>query len=119
MTERRFAPLIGPWTGETNITSEGALYAVFHVSGLPSDLPDVSRIMGAHASLNYNAMQLADPSVEWYHHFTRVEQQGMTPLPRCPGWYARRFDAAYTECLGGTLSTDCGFFGCSYSPARY
>lgn len=103
MTDQKFAPLIGPWTGNTGITDKGALVAMFRVQGLPSDLADASQIAAAHAAYNHNAVQLSHPDVEWWTHLTRMEIGGMTPLPPCDGWFARRFDAAYEQCLGGGL----------------
>lgn len=103
MTDRKFAPMIGPWTEKTNITDKGALYATFHIRGLASNLASCEQVMANHINMNHTAMQLAHPSVQWYQHFTRIEQRGMTPLPPCSGWFARRFDAAYTEAFGQGL----------------
>jgi type IV secretion system protein VirB4 len=103
MTERRFASQIGPWTEWTGITDKGALYATWALQGVASELADLTGLDAVHGALNHNAIQHGHHTTEWYLHFTRAEQAGMTPLPACDGWFARQFDAAYTECLGGKL----------------
>jgi type IV secretion system protein VirB4 len=103
MVEKRFAPLVGPWTQNTGITDKGGLYATFRVSGISADLAAGSQIDQAHAIFNDICIRFGKRDYEWWGHFTRVRQARMTPLPECSGWFASRFDQAYTECLGKNL----------------
>lgn len=100
---RKFLPQVGPWAAQANITARGELYATFHLQGFAAELAAAGTILGQRAARNQLAINTGGKDVEWWVHLTRRKLPHMTRLPECPGWYARRFDAAYRECMAGDV----------------
>ncbi|HTC07281.1 MAG TPA: type IV secretion system protein VirB4 [Acetobacteraceae bacterium] len=60
--------------------------------------------MAARDRSNMIARNIADPRLELWVHFTRIDRQRAMTLPPCRSWWARRFDDAYQQrCLGDGL----------------
>ena len=101
---RRYLPLIGHWAIATGITQGGSLLAVVHAGGHAAELASIAGIMANRDRFNMIERNIADPRLEMWVHFTRIDRQHAMDLPPCRSWWAKSFDETYRQrCLADRL----------------